>query len=179
MMMMGVQVAMSTLATSAFDEAAELPHAAAGAATMLVDITGAARVTTAIERSIIGEAVVEAVDGLQHAILLAAGGDEVVATLLVAVTRSAEWHRVRGRRRFLTTQRSGDEAGQRDSERVERAAPGDMAGNCHRQAIESIRIHDSSPLANLAAEPRRRGCDPAAQSSRYVQTTATGTRSLA
>jgi hypothetical protein len=54
-----------------------------------------------------------------------------------------------------------------------------VLGNGDRQAIEAIRIHDVSPLPRLAAGARADRQVPAAQISRYVQATATGTRSLA
>ena len=162
----------------AFDVTTELPHAAARAAAVFVGVTGAAGVAAAIERSVIGEAVVGAMDDLQQRKLPAAGGDEVAPALLVAIAGSPERNRVGGCGGLLATKRNGNDAGQH-GEATERAAPRNVAGNRNRQAIESIRIHVASPLPSRAAGPRPYHHGPAAQFSRYVQTTATGTRSLA
>jgi hypothetical protein len=79
---------MPAAVTLAFDKATEIADATAGTAALLVNVAGTAGVTAAVERAIVGEAVVGAMDDLQEWKLAAASRDKIAEALLVAVTRS-------------------------------------------------------------------------------------------
>jgi hypothetical protein len=110
-------------AMSAPEIPTELSDAAAGAAAILVDVTGATGVAAAVEPAIIEKAVVSAVNDLQQRELPATSWDEVVATLQVAVACPAERHCVQCRLSLPATESRGNNAGECSTEPTQRAAP--------------------------------------------------------
>ncbi len=124
--------AMATAEMLAFDIATKIPHATARAAALFVNVAGAAGVATAVEGTIVGEAIVGAMDDLQERELPTARRDKIAEALLVAVTRSPEWDRVGSGVGFLATEGRGNYAGNQGPDAFERAAPRDMTGNDNR-----------------------------------------------
>lgn len=124
--------AMSTAEMLAFDIATKIPHAATRTAALFVNVAGAAGVAAAVEGTVVGEAIVSAMDDLQERELSTARRDKIAKALLVAVARSPEWDRVGSGAGLLATEGRGNNAGDHGAESFERAAPRDMAGNGDR-----------------------------------------------
>jgi hypothetical protein len=110
--------------TLAFDVSAKLLDAVACAAAVLVDVAGPARVTAAVVRAVVDEAIVRAMDDLQVGVNLSAVGRNVlIAALSAVVTRSAKRHRGGPRLSLLATEGRRNDGGDRGAEAAQHVAP--------------------------------------------------------
>jgi hypothetical protein len=111
-------------ATLAFDISAKLFDAVPCAAAVLVDVAGPARVTAAVVRAVIDEAIVRAMDDLQIGVNLSAVGRNVlIAALSAVVTGSAKRHRGGSRFRLLAAEGRRNDGRDRGAKAAQHVAP--------------------------------------------------------
>jgi hypothetical protein len=111
-------------ATLAFDISAKLFDAATCAAAVLVDVAGPARVTAAVVRAVVDEAIVSAMDDLQVGVDLSAVGRNVLVVALSAVVaRSAKWHRGGSRLCLLVPEGRRNDGSDCGAEAAQHVAP--------------------------------------------------------